>query len=370
MKNILFIHGSKNFSGGEKVTLEIAKHLVQGNEFTPFIGCLSENTEFIQAAKNFKIQVIELNINNISSFNIFKNLKLIFEVFFILKKHKINLVQTVDPVGFRYSAIGSFMAKVPTAFHFHYPYSNEGLNWFFNKLPKPRHFIFCCDSIRNKMSETLRNVAPSAKYITIHNGINLTLFSMNFNTSKRLPKNVAIIGNLQSRKGHKDFLHMAKFLEHKQGLKFHVVGDDVTGENNKKELMDLCKTLKIENSVIFHGFVDNIHQLLADMDILVCASYEEAFPLNILEAMAMGIPVVSTDVDGIPEAIEDGQTGFLVPTNSPLELANKVSFLLENNDHRIKIIEAANTLVKNNFSSIQFCNKFINFYKSNINSSH
>jgi len=370
MKNILFIHGSKNFSGGEKVTLELAKHLVQGNEFTPIVGCLSENIEFIQAANKANIQVIELNIKNISSFNIFENLKSIFKVFFILKKHRINLVQTVDPVGFRYSTLGSFMARVPTAFHFHYPYSNEGLNWFFNKLPKPKHFIFCCDSIRNKMGDTLRNIAPLAKYITIHNGINLAQFSMNLETSKRHPKNIAIIGNLQSRKGHKDFLHMAKFLEHKQGLKFHVVGDDVTGENNKKELKVLCKTLNIENNVTFHGFVNNVHQLLADMDILVCASYEEAFPLNILEAMAMGIPVVSTDVDGIPEAIADGQTGFLVPTNSPLELANKVSFLLENNDNRIKIIEAANTLVKNNFSSTQFCNKFINFYKTNINSSN
>jgi glycosyltransferase involved in cell wall biosynthesis len=334
--------------------LELAQHLVHGNDVNPIIGCLGDNTEFKQAAKNANIKVIELNIKNISSFNVIGNLKSLIEVFVTLKKHKIDLVQSVDPLGFRYAALGSFLAGVPTAFHFHYPYSDEALHWYFNKLPKARHFIFCCDSIRNRMGSALKAIAPQAKLTTIHNGINLKQFSSSSSTGKNSPKNIAIVGNLQQRKGHKDFLHMAKLLEYKQDLKFHVIGDDVSGENNKVILKELCKTLNIEKSIVFHGFVNNVHQLLSDMDILVCASYEEAFPLNILEAMALGIP----------EAIKDGVTGLLVETNSPAELAGKVSYLIENNDERIRIIENASQLVQSSFSADVFSQKFLTFYNT------
>lgn len=362
MKNVLFIHSSKNFSGGEKVTLELAKRLVQENDITPIIGCLSENNDFIKAAKEFNIGVLELNIKNISTFNVLDNIKSTCAVYIALKKYKIDLVQSVDPVGFRYSALGAFLADVPTAFHFHYPYSNEGLRWFFSKLPKAKHFIFCCESIRNKMGGTLQSIAPQAKLTTIHNGINLDLFTKKAANTSRERRNIVIVGNLQLRKGHKDFLHMASLLKHHTNLKFHIIGDDVTGENNKEALKGLCESLDIEKNVFFHGFVDNVHQLLSEMDILVCASYEEAFPLNILEAMAMGLPVVSTDVDGIPEAITDGKTGLLTKVNSPQSLADKVSELIESDRLCGQISDNAKSTIEEQFSSEIFVKKFIDFY--------
>jgi len=68
---------------------------------------------------------------------------------------------------------------------------------------------------------------------------------------------------------------------------------------------------QLENLVIFKGFVKNIYEVLGGMDLFLCASTRESFPQSIVEAIAMGLPIISTPVSGIPEVIRDGYNGFL-----------------------------------------------------------
>lgn len=361
--NILFLHSSKNFSGGEKVTLEIIKGLKKSEHFTAYIACQNRNTDFIDASLRLGVHVVPLEITNLELSKPIKSITNTLIFYRLLKKLKIDLVQVVDPVGHRFSAIGSFLARVPSVFHFHYPYSNNSLAWFFNKLPKPKHFVFCCDAIRAKMSSTLKNFSRKSHLITIHNGVDLELFSLKKKCLQPIA-NIVIVGNLQKRKGHSDFLNMARLLRDNYDFTFHIIGDDVEGENNKERLIQLSNELGIQDKVVFHGFVGSVHELLHDMDILICASYEEAFPLNILEAMAIGLPIVSTNVDGIPEAIIDGHSGFLVPPGSPKELAEKVSFLANNKKKRQAIVNNASLFVQDKFSIQRFQKEFCNFYLS------
>ena len=73
--------------------------------------------------------------------------------------------------------------------------------------------------------------------------------------------------------------------------------------------------------VRFRGCVDDVNSELASFDIFVQPSRSEGLPLSVLEAMAMGLPIIATSVGGIPEAIRSGENGLLIPSESPQELA-------------------------------------------------
>ena len=90
--------------------------------------------------------------------------------------------------------------------------------------------------------------------------------------------------------------------------------------------------------------------LVAALDILVMSSYTESFPNAILEAMAMGKPVVATNVGGIPELIEEGQTGFLVPPRDPKAIADRVLSLCRDSARRLQMGRAARARVESNFT--------------------
>jgi len=80
--------------------------------------------------------------------------------------------------------------------------------------------------------------------------------------------------------------------------------------------------------VVFTGYVRDVPAVLAALDVIVCASHEEGFGLAVVEAIAAGVPVVSTRCGGPDDVIEHGLTGLLVPVDDPLRLANVVERLL------------------------------------------
>lgn len=95
------------------------------------------------------------------------------------------------------------------------------------------------------------------------------------------------------------------------------------------ELKDLAKEEGLERSVIFTGDIDDPYVALAACDIYMHISLGEGLPVALLEAMSMGKPIIATRVGGIPEAIEDGQSGILVGPSS-VEIAEKIIYLLKN----------------------------------------
>ncbi len=97
--------------------------------------------------------------------------------------------------------------------------------------------------------------------------------------------------------------------------------------------------LDVENDMIFTGRVENslLPGVLSQFDVFVHPSKSEGTPVSILEAMAMELPVVATDVGGISELVVDGETGIIVePMNSP-SIASAIAFLLQNPAERTRM---------------------------------
>ena len=180
------------------------------------------------------------------------------------------------------------------------------------------------------------------KIDVIYNGIPLTWFEKTKNkerdSNQKYQLIIGAIGLLVPRKGFKYLLQaMPKIIAQIHNCHLIVLGDGP----QRNELKNIAKKLNIENYVSFEGQRDNMRSWLTKMDILVLPSLAEGLPTVILESMATKVPVIATDIKGSRELVIDEYTGWLVPTASPDEIANKVVFAFTHSEKRNQVIEQA-----------------------------
>jgi len=139
-------------------------------------------------------------------------------------------------------------------------------------------------------------------------------------------KMVGIVARLVPVKNHLCFLRSASIvLERCKNVKFLIVGD---GELRELLEMEVCN-LGLQNDVIFLGFRRDLEHIYADLDVVVLSSLNEGLPVAIIEAMAAGKPVVCTKVGGVPDLVEDGKNGFLVPSDDHIAMADAIVKILD-----------------------------------------
>ncbi len=115
-------------------------------------------------------------------------------------------------------------------------------------------------------------------------------------------------------------------------------------------LQDEVRCLRLGDRVKFLGWQAEVERLLQRWDIFAMPSLEEGFGIAALEAMAAGLPVVATNVGGIPELVENGRTGWLVPPGNPQALAERVCTLLLNPEMRYVMGAAGRARARSCFS--------------------
>jgi glycosyltransferase involved in cell wall biosynthesis len=140
-------------------------------------------------------------------------------------------------------------------------------------------------------------------------------------------KLVAVVGNLHSRKDHETFLAAAEQVAGSvEEVVFLIVG---AGSDKQTNLIrQRIRDHQLDSSVRLLGWRDNIHDLLAAIDVLVISSEQESFGLTAIEALAVETPVVSTRCGGPEELLEEDVTGLLVPVKDPRGLAEAIVRLL------------------------------------------
>ena len=177
------------------------------------------------------------------------------------------------------------------------------------------------------------------KFTTVYTGFDFCRFS-HLNQGERSElglsgKDFVIgkVGVLVPNKGAIFFLKMAQQISSKfDNVKFLIVGDipDDSYRNYYASLKEIVKKFGIEDKVSFLGWRDDVPKILSCIDLFVSASLREGLPGAVREAMAMGIPVVATDVGGTSEAVQHEQTGLIVPPKDVQALTQAVSYMIEN----------------------------------------
>lgn len=190
-----------------------------------------------------------------------------------------------------------------------------------------------------------------AKTVSVYHGIDLKRFDRPFDREaireelglSRTQAIIGTVGRLTPQKAHHIFLKAAaiikKSLDH---AKFIIVGE---GEL-RQELERQARQLGLTEDVLFTGHRRDVPELLSVFDIFVLSSLYEGLPLSILEAMAMAKPIVATGVDGVPEAVVDGETGILSPPSDPAALADAILSLLQNSSQAQAMGQAARRRVE------------------------
>lgn len=200
------------------------------------------------------------------------------------------------------------------------------------------------------------------KVKTIPFGVDTTKFSTHKrNMSNRIT--LGIVKSLEEIYGIKYLIEaFAKIAFKYMNTELLIVGDGPL----ESELKTMCKKLNIEDRVIFAGKIPNskIPDMLSSIDIFVMPSLSESFGVSILEAEACGLPVVATNVGGIPEVVRDSETGFLVAPGDSNAIAEKLCLLVEDGKMREKFGAYGRKFVELNYDWKDSVEKMYELYSS------
>jgi len=202
----------------------------------------------------------------------------------------------------------------------------------------------------------------NSNFHTIHNGLNIKRidsFVKNNNKNELRKKHglgkkdfvFSILGAVCLRKGQLEFAEAAaKVLKETKNkiLKFFIVGS--RGCDYEKRIQEIIRQEKLENNIFVIQELPSVFEYYLMSDAYVCNSYIESFPRVILEAMAFKLPIISTNVYGIAEQIEDQKDGLLIMAGDTHSLAKKMKFLASNPEKGKKLGDNARKKVEIEFS--------------------
>lgn len=219
------------------------------------------------------------------------------------------------------------------------------------------HIVAVSASTRNFLIQ--QEMVPAEKITVIYNGVDLERFRPNAAGASRgywrskwgLPENapvVAGVGRLSEQKNFSLFLQVAReVLQDLPQVYFAIAGEGP----ERSKLEALARDLGIASRVRFLGYVGAMAELYPAVDVLLMTSRSEGTPLTVLEAMAMGVPVVAARVDGLAEVLEDGVDAYLAPPGELSQFARRTRDLLQDKVTAARFIQAGQEKVRRHYTA-------------------
>ena len=213
-------------------------------------------------------------------------------------------------------------------------------------------FVCASEAIRQLL---LQDGVEPARALTVHEGIDLAHVDAaphgNVHQDYWLPHGAPIVGNIAALVPHKGQHDLVEAVTHVlpavPDARFVILGE---GEL-RAALERRVKELHLQKHVLLPGFRPDVLSLLKGFDVFVMSSVSEGLGTSLLDAMACRKAIVATRVGGIPEVVEDGRTGLLVPPRSPRELGTAIVRLLRDAPLRAQLAEAGRARVEAHFTA-------------------
>lgn len=359
--------------GAETIILNLCQGINE-SYFNCIITCFQDprikNIELIEEAKRIKIQTEIIKLRN--PFDI----RAVFLLKKLLKKHQIDILHCHDYKSDVIGFLASKFYKVKLISTYHgwtsadvkvvvYEFLDKIIVKKFDKI------IAVSEGSRN----FLKNIGmPEEKLVVVGNAIDRVYFQDN-ESMENLRKSLAIpedynvvgyLGRLSPEKGPRYFIEaIPEVLKTLPLTKFLIAGDGPL----KKELEDLTVSLNVEKNVIFIGRCrkEDIKKFYSTLDIFVLSSLRETASLVVMEAMAVGLPIVATRVDGPLSIIKDGITGLLVSPKDSGAIAKGIINLLSDRNKSQILARAAKDYARKEFSLSRMASKMEEVYREVIN---
>jgi glycosyltransferase involved in cell wall biosynthesis len=331
------------------------------------------NSKSLQINSNVFFHQVKVRgdfINATLSYGIRSILKILLEIRKLHKKEKFDVIHGHS--GFSLIAlipkIGGMLSDVSSIHTLYSPLDEKGI-----KLKISKHCLKGLDLIvvlseNTKKSLENINIIPKNKIKVIPPIIDTARYNLRIIdrlARKKIDENthtLLFIGDLTRSKGLEILIDALKIVKQNVPNVKLLMGIDIPREKFLKEdfkIKHQIKDLGLDQNVIPLGIIKDLPEVMARSDIFVApftSTYGPAdYPLSTLEAMASGLPVITTNVGGLPEIVKNGANGLLVEPNNPFELARSICHLIENEEERMRmgengakfVIELSNDIVRN-----------------------
>jgi L-malate glycosyltransferase len=344
---IFYINSVTGVGGAELSLIELASHLDR-SRFLPSLLTEGEGT-LAQRCRLLNIPVTFGKFPFFSRRRPWVYASAVWEIFRIVKQQKVRLIHINCDKAVPHAVLASKIARVPVICHVH----DMTRAWFLPRYVKYLNTanMIIADSqataqhcIKAGMRPTKLHVIYECFEMNQFQDISLAEVEHQRNEWGAGPGEILIglIGQILRQKGHEEFIRAAaRVVGQNVNARFIIVGDDSLSSDKLflPYLKELSNDLGISKSLIFTGFIGKIPKVMAALDVVVVPSWEEPFGRVIVEAQASHRPVIATRAGGIPEIIEDNQTGLLVPPKDPNALAEAMIKLCSNPELRNKLGE-------------------------------
>ncbi|MFH1824768.1 MAG: glycosyltransferase family 4 protein [Candidatus Firestonebacteria bacterium] len=355
--NVLHIITKLELGGAQENTLySVANH--DREKYNVFLISGTEG-ELVEDAKGIKDAQIILLPELKHKISPFYDIYCLLKLWRLFKKYKIDIIHTHSSKAGILGRFAGYLAKIPIIIQTIHGFSfNDYQNFFVRNL-----YIFF-ERIAAKISDKLiavtkidiekglkAKVGVAEQYTVIHSGINIDEFSSQHKEVEvrkefNIPLDYKIVGMIACFKPQKnplDFIRVAKIVKESfSKVKFILVGD---GEL-RPDIEKLISELNLHNDVILTGWRRDVAEILSSFNVLVLTSLWEGLPRVFPEAMAERKPIVATSVDGAKEVIINGENGFLLEPKNLKGMAEKITYLLNNENIAKKMGECGFNIAK------------------------
>ena len=311
-----------------------------------------------------------------------KDISAVINLYRYLRKNEYHVVHTHNSKAGFVGRLAARLAGVPVVIHTVHGFA------FHSQEPLWRRMLFRnLERIASKWCDKMifisgplidwalrEKITSPGKFTKIYSGIDPDLFQPVSDEDKKQagirwginPGDpvAGIVSKLWDGKGHRVLLEAFKeLLRDLDRAKLLIVGEGYL----ENELRTYAEELGISGSVVFTGFESNVSEIMACFDISVLPSFFEGMGRVLLEAMAMKIPVVASNVGGIPDLVKNNRNGILVAPGNVPELAGAMKKLLTNQELSNNMGEYGHQRVTETFSARSMCEKILNVYRDCLN---
>jgi L-malate glycosyltransferase len=330
---IAFVMAGFQPGGTERQMIELVRRL-SPDRWTVHVACFHARGAWFNRVAEAAASVTEFPLD---SFRSSQAMRQSWAFARWCRKRRIAIVHTVSIAANIFGQPGAALGRVPVRIA-----NRREINP--DKTPveiaaQRAAYAFAHKVVANSLAAAARlrlERVPARKIAVVPNGLDFDRFA------SRPPRDelrrVVVVANLRREKGHDVLLEAVPLVLRKfPDARFALAG----GGPELEPLKARAEAAALSHAVTFLGHQEDINACLTANDIFVLPTRSEAFPNSVLEAMASAMPIVASHVGGIPELVENGHTGMLVPPGDPHSLADRICRLMTNPPFAARLGETA-----------------------------
>lgn len=271
-----------------------------------------------------------------------------FEVLGLVQLFRRERIDIVHASGgsWQYKAvIAARLAGIPSVWHLNDSYAPDWVRWLFRLVaPLASGFIFASHRSQEYYGELIQAGRPQA---VVPSTVDLETFNpaLDIGIDKDVPTDVPVIGTIANVNPIKSLETLIRATARLQSMAepphLVIAGPIFASQRKYFRRLEAIANMVGGGRVHFIGARSDVRPILRQLDVYICSSEAESSPVSVWEAMAMALPVVSTDVGDVARYLHDGETGFIVRVGDESAIADRVAQLLSDPSLRSHMGEAA-----------------------------